>query len=75
MRRSTIAALVLVLLLEAALSPKAWTEELGPPQLPKGASTLNREWSTDPHKFTFAILGDRTDGTPEEWPVFDRAIA
>jgi len=28
--------------------------------------------TSDP--FSFAIIGDRTGGTPEEWPVFDRAI-
>jgi hypothetical protein len=44
------------------------------PLFPEGAAVLGERSAADPAKFTFAILGDRTGGTPEEWPVFDRAV-
>ena len=34
-----------------------------------------RAFSSDAQKFSFAILGDRTHGSPENWPITDRAVA
>lgn len=34
-----------------------------------------RAFSTDPQKFSFAILGDRTGGGADNWPIADRAVA
>lgn len=44
------------------------------PELMEDTPYIQRDWNDDPGKFNFAIIGDRTGGTPEEWPVFDRAI-
>lgn len=47
---------------------------VGEPAFADGTPLMVRPWSDDPDKFHFAILGDRTGGTPAEWPVFDRAV-
>lgn len=58
--------LILVILTGSALAQA--------PNLQDGAPLLPAAWPSDPDKFTFAIFGDRTGGTPAEWPVFDRAV-
>ncbi|MEK7399874.1 MAG: metallophosphoesterase, partial [Candidatus Poribacteria bacterium] len=36
--------------------------------------SLKRDFPTDPDKFTFAIIGDKTGGGEKNWGIFDRAI-
>ena len=36
---------------------------------------VERPFSDDPDKFSFAIIGDKTGGGQDKWHVFDRAIA
>jgi hypothetical protein len=47
---------------------------LAPPELPDRAPGLEREWSQDSQKFTFAIVGDKSVGFDRNWDVFDRAV-
>lgn len=43
--------------------------------LPEDIPRLGSDWSLSPEtRFTFAILGDRTGGGLENWPLFDRAV-
>ena len=44
------------------------------PNFPERMSIVERPFSDDPDKFTFAIIGDKTGGGYDKWPVFDRAI-
>ena len=44
------------------------------PLLPGGTPWLERPWPRDPAKFNFAVIGDKTGGGLDLWPVFDRAI-
>jgi 3',5'-cyclic AMP phosphodiesterase CpdA len=46
----------------------------GRPDLTDKIPVTERPWPTDPQKFTFAILGDKTGGGDENWPIFDRAV-
>ena len=41
---------------------------------PERMSIVERPFSDDPDKFTFAIIGDKTGGGYDKWHVFDRAI-
>jgi len=34
----------------------------------------DRPWPADARKFSFIIIGDRTGGGAENWPIFDRAV-
>jgi hypothetical protein len=36
--------------------------------------SLKRMFSADSDKFTFAIIGDKTGGGEQNWPIFDRAV-
>lgn len=45
-----------------------------PPHFPERMAIVERPFSTDPDKFTFAIIGDKTGGGLDKWPVFDRAV-
>jgi hypothetical protein len=66
---------LIALLVLAAVQPAVAHEgPAGEPAFADGTPMQVRPWSNDPDKFHFAILGDRTGGTPEEWPVFDRAV-
>jgi Calcineurin-like phosphoesterase len=76
MRRSRVlssrtAGLVLCIAV-AMLAATAWA------QSPVPADTklplLDRPWSSDSEKFSFAILGDKTSGGEGKWPIFDRAV-
>ena len=42
--------------------------------IPDGIPTTDYPWSSDPRKFSFVILGDKTGGGLENWPIFDRAV-
>ena len=44
------------------------------PNFPERMPIVERPFSDDPDKFTFAIIGDKTGGGYDKWPVFDRAI-
>jgi hypothetical protein len=53
----------------------AYVPDTGRPDLLEGTPVLDREWSTDSRKFSFAIIGDKTGGGRDNWPIFDSAIA
>ncbi len=44
------------------------------PNFPERTPLVERSFSEDPDKFTFAIIGDKTGGGLDKWHVFDRAI-
>ena len=44
------------------------------PDFPERIPIVERPFSDDPDKFTFAIIGDKTGGGLDKWPIFDRAI-
>ena len=44
------------------------------PNFPERMPIVERPFSADPDKFTFAIIGDKTGGGLDKWPVFDRAV-
>ena len=43
------------------------------PDFMPGTPVFERPWPS-PDKFTFAIIGDKTDGDSTGWPVYDRII-
>ncbi|KAA3613344.1 MAG: hypothetical protein DWQ05_17805 [Calditrichaeota bacterium] len=43
-------------------------------QFPEGTPWLKRPFPVNNEKFTFAILGDKTTGGENNWPIFDRAV-
>ena len=45
------------------------------PHFPDRIPIVERPFSDDPDKFSFAIIGDKTGGGEDKWHVFDRAIA
>ena len=44
------------------------------PEFPEQMPIVERPFSDDPDKFSFAIIGDKTGGGLDKWPVFDRSI-
>ena len=44
------------------------------PDFPDRMPIVERPFSEDPDKFTFAIIGDKTGGGRDKWHIFDRAI-
>ncbi len=44
------------------------------PNFPDQIPIVERPFTDDPDKFTFAIIGDKTGGGLDKWHVFDRAI-
>ena len=44
------------------------------PNFPERTPIVERPFSDDPDKFSFAIIGDKTGGGLDKWPVFDRSI-
>ena len=44
------------------------------PNFPERTPVVERPFSDDPDKFSFAIIGDKTGGGLDKWPVFDRSI-
>ena len=44
------------------------------PNFPDRMPLVERPFSDDEDKFSFAIIGDKTGGGLDKWPVFDRAI-
>ena len=45
------------------------------PDFPERMPIVQRTFSEDPDKFNFAIIGDKTGGGRDKWPVLDRAIS
>ena len=45
------------------------------PNFPDRIAIVEGQFSDDPDKFSFAIIGDKTGGGEDKWHVFDRAIA
>ncbi len=45
------------------------------PDFPDRIPIVERPFSEDPDKFSFAIIGDKTGGGLDKWHVFDRAIS
>ncbi len=44
------------------------------PEFPERMPIVERPFSDDPDKFSFAIIGDKTGGGLNKWHVFDRSI-
>lgn len=44
------------------------------PEFPERMPIVERTFSNDPDKFTFAIIGDKTGGGLNKWHIFDRSI-
>jgi len=65
-----VVGLVWVLVLVAGGALAAAPAPTFPPDVPR----IDRPLPFDPQKFTFAIVGDKTSGGEENWPVFDRAV-
>ena len=40
----------------------------------EGKPLLDRGWSKDQNRFSFVVIGDKTGGGYENWPIFDKAI-
>jgi len=62
---------VVILVLCFAIIPTTTAQK---PNFPERMPIVERPFSNDPDKFTFAIIGDKTGGGLDKWPVFDRAI-
>ena len=62
-----VAILVFCLTVTATLTAQT-------PNFPERMPIVERPFSDDPDKFTFAIIGDKTGGGYDKWHVFDRAI-
>ena len=61
---------VLAVLFSITVAVNAETPHF-PPRIPM----VERPFSDDPGKFSFAIIGDKTGGGKDKWHVFDRTIA
>ena len=44
------------------------------PDFPEGMPIVDRTFTDDPDKFTYAIIGDKTGGGLNKWHIFDRSI-
>ena len=62
---------VVILVLYFAIIPTTTAQK---PNFPERMPIVERPFSDDPDKFTFAIIGDKTGGGLDKWPVFDRTI-
>ena len=69
MRRLSVFAVAILCLATIATAP-AQT-----PDFPDRMPIVQRPFSDDPDKFSFALIGDKTGGGLDKWPVFDRAIS
>lgn len=89
MMRMTVALLtVAALVVGCTPPPKSVTSQVPPvaaqatdgsrvsgkPHLQPGTPFLERSWTGDAQKFSFAIIGDKTSGDARGWPTFDRAV-
>ncbi len=64
---------VLIILLLLCLATVV-TSTAQKPNFPEGMPIVERPFTDDPDKFTFAIIGDKTGGGRDKWHIFDRAI-
>ena len=53
---------------------QSYTVTPGRPGLPDRTPIYEQPWTGDPEKFTFCIIGDKTGGGENNWPIFDRAV-
>lgn len=67
-----ITALLLTCLL--ACTACATQSTVRAPDLMPDTPMLERPWPTDPQKFSFVIIGDKTSGGADKWHVLDTAI-
>ncbi len=82
MRRGLLAGAWLVLAALVLFPPAAdgrgepvADQALSEPRFTDGARPyLDRPFPADARKFHFAVIGDKTGGGEENWPVFDRAM-
>jgi len=76
MRHMSACHLLAVLLAIGIASTARGTDHARPEwlNLADGTPMLERAWSTDQCKFTFAIIGDKWSGGERNWPIFDRAV-
>jgi len=80
MRRAALWCIIVAGLLggfapgNSATGPPQQTSAVGKPALQERTPVLDRPWTADPQKFTFAILGDKWGDGAENWPIFDRAV-
>ena len=65
--RSSLVILLLLILVNTAFSEEFSLEKGDIP-------SLKRAFPSDPEKFTFAIIGDKTGGGEKNWHIFDRAV-
>ena len=64
-----------ILTVVAVLVSITVASEAESPDFPDRVPMVERPFSDDPDKFSFAIIGDKTGGGENKWHVFDRAIA
>ncbi len=69
---SQILKIFVVLLVCLAITSSAAAQA---PDFPDRMPIVERPFSEDPDKFSFAIIGDKTGGGLDKWHVFDRAIS
>ena len=69
MRGLSVFAVVILCLTTIAKAPAQ------APDFPDRMPIVQRPFSDDPDKFSFALIGDKTGGGLDKWPVFDRAIS
>ena len=62
---------VVLLLLSLTLTLSSTAQK---PNFPERMPIVERPFTDDPDKFTFAIIGDKTGGGQDKWHIFDRAI-
>lgn len=68
MRKNVFIVLLLIILATVV------TSTAQKPNFPEGMPIVERPFTDDPDKFTFAIIGDKTGGGRDKWHIFDRAI-
>ena len=68
MRKNVLIVLLLIFLATVV------TSTAQRPNFPDGMPIVERPFTDDPDKFTFAIIGDKTGGGLDKWHIFDRAI-
>jgi len=71
--RPVLLSIVLSLVIAAGGRPVAAATRIDP-SLEARTPLIAGAWPADTGKFTFAILGDKTGGGEENWPIYDRAV-
>ena len=71
---SAMQGLLIVLICLGQLGAISFTVEAQAPDFPDGARIVGDDFTKDADKFSFAIIGDKTGGGQDKWPIFDRAM-